>query len=535
MRRSNIPRTRVSLSFFLCLPVLAACGSVKHGGSDGGGDGGAIEVALDGTGSGRIVSDPAGIDCPGICSAEFAGGTEVALAATVESGSAFAGFAGDCAGLDRDCALTVDGDREVTALFALSGEKRFALQSDKFLTAIAVHSSGDLVVAGSELDGSGVYLARLSWADGAPVWEETYPGLDRASLAITPSGAILLVGMYFGTPMLGSETLPTFGSGSNDFFVAEIDADDHTVTWADGYGGISQDDAASVAVSPDGRIYIGGPYWSPSLVFGDDTLTNTDQDVQYTAEAWAGAMMPGGAPIWAKTFGNADGENLYGVAFDGQGNGLAAGSFGGAVSFGDFFFETPDYDGFAVKLRESDGEVIWARQFGAADSDFAESIAVDPDDNTVVAGTYSSEQSWGGDSHTPVGAKDVFLARYTPGGAHDWSTSFGGNGTEHATQLAIDPEGALVVSGYFDADMSAGGDELGNAGGQDVYLVKLDRAGDHAWSYRFGGGMDDYAQGVAVDPHGIVYVIGTFKGTADVAGETFETDSTASFLVSYWP
>jgi hypothetical protein len=176
-----------------------------------------------------------------------------------------------------------------------------------------------------------------------------------------------------------------------------------------------------------------------------------------------------------------------------------------------------------------------ARQFGVAGNDFVENVAVDPDDDTVVTGSYTSTQNWGGDDHTPVGAKDVFVARYTAGGAHDWSTSLGGGGSEHTNGLAIDGDGNIVIVGYFDADMDLGGGELANAGGQDVYVVKLTRAGEHAWSYRFGGGMDDYSHAVATDRHGIVYLLGTFKGTADVAGESFETDTTASFLVSYWP
>jgi hypothetical protein len=523
---------------FLAISLLGAlaCGKVSHDGGDGAdGDLGSVAVTVAGTGAGRVTSEPAGIDCPGTCSAEFDAGTEVVLTAAHDDGSAFAGYAGDCTGLDPACAIQVDGDQAVDARFAVSGEKRFGLRSDRFLGSIAVHPSGDLVVAGVELDGSGLYLARLHSADGSPVWEMTYPGLDRPSVAIGPTGAIILVGMYFGSPTVGGETLPEYGSGSNDFFVAEIDPDDGSVAWVDGYGGISQDDAGSVAVTPDGRIYLGGPYWSPSLVIGSDTLTNTDQDVSYTSEAWAGLMGPDGAPVWARSFGAADGDGLVGIAFDGQGNELAVGSFGQAVSFGDFYFTAADTDGYAIKLRESDGEVIWARQFGAAAGDYAEAVAVDPDDNTVVVGSYTSTQNWGGDTFTPVGAKDLFIARYTAGGAHDFSTSLGASGTEHANGLAVDADGNIIVVGYFDADMNLGGGELGNAGGQDMFVVKLTRAGEHAWSYRFGGGMDDYSQAVAVDPHGVVYLLGTFRGTADVAGETYETDNVASFIVGYWP
>lgn len=537
MRRSrhpsNNPSRHIHVTALAALVQLAACGSVTHEGADGG-VAGTVSVTIDGTGAGRVTSEPAGIDCPGSCSAEFAGGTEVVLTAARDSGSAFAGFAGDCSGLDPACTVRVDGDQAVDALFARSGEKRFAIQIDAYLYSVVAHPSGDLIVAGVTQAGDGIYLARLSSADGSPVWQATYPGVDSPSIALDPDGGIVMVGMFFGSPTFGGETLTNNGD-SYDFFVSGVSADDGTVTWVDSYGGAQQDDARSVAVAATGRIVLGGPFWSPSFMVGGDTLSNTDQDVPYTSETWVGALEPGGAPIWAGDFGGTDGDGLAGVAVDHEGNAIAIGSFGNQVSFGDFFFTASDYDGFAMKLRESDGEVIWARQFGAASSDFVEAVAVDPGDATVVAGAYTSTQNWGGDDHTPVGAKDVFLARYTAGGAHDWSTSLGGSGTEHASELAVDGDGSLILVGSFDADMNLGGDDLGNAGGQDVYVVKLSRTGQHMWSYRFGGGMDDWGQGAAVDRWGVAYVLGTFRGTADVAGDSFETDSAASFLVAYWP
>lgn len=518
----------------LLLLLLSACGSVKHGGADGGGEPGTVSVTIDGTGSGRVTSEPAGIDCPGACSAEFAGGAEVVLSAARADGSAFAGYGGACSGLDPACTVTVDGDQAVDALFARSGERRFAVQIDAYLYSVVAHPSGDLLVAGVTQAGDGIYLARLSSADGSAVWEQTYPGVDSPTLAIDPDGNIVMAGMFFGSPSFGGETLTNNGD-SYDFFVSGVNPEDASVTWVDSYGGAQQDDARAVAVAPTGGIVLGGPFWSPSFAVGGDTMSNTDQDVPYTSDLWVGALGATGTPTWASGFGGTDGDGLAGVAVDHEGNAIAIGSFGNQVSFGDFFFTASDYDGFAMKLRESDGEVIWARQFGAAASDFVEAVAVDPGDATVVAGSYTNTQNWGGDDHTPVGAKDVFLARYTAGGAHDFSTSLGGNGTEHASELAIDLDGNLILVGYFDADMNLGGDELGNAGGQDVFVVKLSRTGQHAWSYRFGGGMDDYGQGAAVDRWGVAYVLGTFRGTADVAGESFETDSAASFLVGYWP
>jgi len=49
-----------------------------------------------GTGTGRVVSQPAGIDCGGACSGIFSEGTVITLDARPDAGSAFAGWTGDC-------------------------------------------------------------------------------------------------------------------------------------------------------------------------------------------------------------------------------------------------------------------------------------------------------------------------------------------------------------------------------------------------------------------------------------------------------
>jgi VCBS repeat-containing protein len=59
-----------------------------------------LSVDFAGSGSGRVVSTPAGIDCPAVCSAGFPIPTRVELAAVADTGSSFVGWSGDpgCAG-----------------------------------------------------------------------------------------------------------------------------------------------------------------------------------------------------------------------------------------------------------------------------------------------------------------------------------------------------------------------------------------------------------------------------------------------------
>lgn len=80
-----------------------------------------LTVDVAGAGSGTVVSNPAGISCPGTCTAEFAPGTDVSLTATSEDGSTFGGWrGGDCAN-DGPCTVTVTGGQSILAVFEPAG------------------------------------------------------------------------------------------------------------------------------------------------------------------------------------------------------------------------------------------------------------------------------------------------------------------------------------------------------------------------------------------------------------------------------
>jgi len=78
-----------------------------------------LMVKKTGTGSGKVTSSPAGIDCGLTCSKKFAEDTEVTLSASPASGSSFTGWSGSgCSGAGT-CKVTMSAAREVTATFAL--------------------------------------------------------------------------------------------------------------------------------------------------------------------------------------------------------------------------------------------------------------------------------------------------------------------------------------------------------------------------------------------------------------------------------
>ena len=73
-------------------------------------------------GSGSVVSTPAGISCPGRCSATFAAGSRVLLTPRARSGARFLRWGGDCTGA-RACRVKVSGLAAVAAQFVGSTAK----------------------------------------------------------------------------------------------------------------------------------------------------------------------------------------------------------------------------------------------------------------------------------------------------------------------------------------------------------------------------------------------------------------------------
>lgn len=78
-----------------------------------------LTINKTGDGTGKVVSDPAGIDCGDTCSSNFEFGKVVTLTAAAETGSIFKGWTGGCTGSDTVCRVIMDEAEDVTAIFDL--------------------------------------------------------------------------------------------------------------------------------------------------------------------------------------------------------------------------------------------------------------------------------------------------------------------------------------------------------------------------------------------------------------------------------
>ena len=77
-----------------------------------------VDVEIEGNGIGMVESTPAGIDCPGDCSASFESGEFVTLNPIPGGSSTFFGWRADCAPAGTGaCQILVDQTYRVIAIF----------------------------------------------------------------------------------------------------------------------------------------------------------------------------------------------------------------------------------------------------------------------------------------------------------------------------------------------------------------------------------------------------------------------------------
>jgi hypothetical protein len=169
------------------------------------------------------------------------------------------------------------------------------------------------------------------------------------------------------------------------------------------------------------------------------------------------------------------------------------------------------------------GAFVFAKSFGDAADQFTSDVAVDAQGNLYVSGAFDGSLSFGGTTLTTTGSTDAFIAKLDPNGAPLWAKSFGSAKAQSATGIALDSGGNVVVVGHFLGSINLGGATLSAPGCcyQDVFVAKFDGAGNHLWSKQFGDVNIDYAYAVAVDGSNNVLVAGQFQAPGvDFGGGT---------------
>jgi hypothetical protein len=230
---------------------------------------------------------------------------------------------------------------------------------------------------------------------------------------------------------------------------------------------------------------------------------------------------------WAKQLGGTDQELVKSITVDGVGNVYSTGFFRGTADFdpeaGIYnLIAESDNDGFISKL-DALGNFVWAKQIGGTGSVSGNSIVVDTIGNIYITGQFSGTTDFDPGlstfNLTSSGNTDIFVCKLDAWGDFVWARQFGGTAYDAANSIAIDADGSVYITGYFESTVDFDpGDEtynLTSEGWYDIFISKIDTSGDFVWAIRMGGTGYEEGTSIAVDNSGNIYTTGYYSGTAD--------------------
>ena len=181
-------------------------------------------------------------------------------------------------------------------------------------------------------------------------------------------------------------------------------------------------------------------------------------------------------------------------------------------------------------------DFFWAKQFGGSTSNtHGVSVAVDAAGNVYTVGSFSDTVDFdpGPGVFNLISIKntdgefsqDIYISKLDASGNFIWAKRIGGANYENPAGMAIDGLGNIYTTGTFsdtlDFDPGAGVFNLicmQSIPGEpyaDIFISKLDSAGNFVWAKSFGGPAWDQTNSMTADPAGNVYIAGLFNDTID--------------------
>ena len=222
------------------------------------------------------------------------------------------------------------------------------------------------------------------------------------------------------------------------------------------------------------------------------------------------------------------------VKTDAMGNVISAGWFKGNIDFDtDPTFGVNTYlnsngqqAGYLQKV-DANGDFVWAVKLGSTGTVRLFGLDVDAAGNSYVSGyffgTADMDPGSGVEELIAVGGADVFIVKINADGTLGWARQIGDVGNEVGYSLVLDDAGNITLAGVFegtvDMDPGTGTTQLTSVGYSDMFVSKLDPAGDLIWARQLspttpGNGHEEELEHT-IDSDGNLLVTGWFAAGFD--------------------
>jgi Secretion system C-terminal sorting domain len=219
--------------------------------------------------------------------------------------------------------------------------------------------------------------------------------------------------------------------------------------------------------------------------------------------------------------------------FRGSGNdsaySIASGPAGGVVVAGSSASNDGDVtghhgsagviDAWVVALRY-DGQLLWEKSYGGSGADKFNRIIATTDGGYIAVGsTTSTDGDVSGLHGAGSGSTDIWVVKLDGSGNIQWQKCLGGSAQDLPGSIVQTADGGYILIGTAG---STDGDVSGSHGGNDVWVVRLDKNGNLVWQQCYGNaggdnGYDIQPIGTFATDTGFIHLVQAESATNSVA------------------
>lgn len=201
------------------------------------------------------------------------------------------------------------------------------------------------------------------------------------------------------------------------------------------------------------------------------------------------------------------------------GNGMAVAADGNLIIAGYNTSSSKGYEATLILAQQSNGDTLWSRKFGGTYSDAFYSVKKSHEGGFIAVG-FTNRAS--------AGSPSMFVVITDANGTMLETKSYGGSAYSQAFSVLpiANADSGYLIAGYIQKSSSAD---------RDIYLVRIDNAGDTLWTNSIGSkGADTYdtvndaAYNVIAAPDGGYFLTGNLKGNSSYGGKIFLMKVTAT-------
>lgn len=316
---------------------------------------------------------------------------------------------------------------------------------------------------------------------------------------------------------------------------------DPQLIWSTLFGGAQTDYIHNIASDSLGNIFVVGITLSPAFPLANPGFgAYYNGAYQASFDAFVSKFRNNCSLVWSTFYGGSDADYFNSICVDPYGNIFIVGN---SASFnfpvfnpgGGAYFQNPILApvgspvGDIVILKFSNsGQRLWATDFGGTSTDSGYDICSDSNGNIFIIGATAANTipflNPGGGAYFQtflIGvSNDIVILKFNNACALLWSTLYGGNNVDVATNLTLDGSGNLYVTGYtesttFPTQNPGGGtyydgtyNSLGSAFSGDVFILKFNNVGVRMWATYYGGSSSDVGADIKIDHFGDIVVTG---------------------------